>query len=231
MTQPPEYDPVQTFQPMTFQPIQAPVGLAVYQARVRIQTAPDAPEYVVTATTSAPGGDTEKAALEDLLNKIRVAFSLLTTPIPVDSGDIPVDSGDVAPEPFDPNTQIMFEHRIEFAHPEPGLPGIAATIEAATGPLPIEAGEIEARDIEARDIEARDIVDPYHKDHVWPSSGGPQQATVHVDQGRGTIRPPRQKVVEGGGDKRGRYYAYGTRVIVHGDVRMIYDLYGNFTPP
>ena len=216
MTQPPESDPVQTFQPLTFQPILAPPELAVYQAQVRIQTAPDAPEYVVTATTSAPGDDTQKAALEDLLNKITVAFLLLTGPIPVDSGDIPADSGGVAPEQDDPNTQIIFEHRIEFARPGPGLTGIAATIKAATGPLPNET---------------RDVVDPYHKDHVWKSRGGPQQATVHIDEGRGTIQPPLQTVVAGGGDKHKRYYAFGTRVTVHGHVRMIYDLDGNFIPP
>ena len=216
MTQPPGFDPAQTFQPMTFQPIQSPDHLAVYQARVRIQTAPGAPEYMVTATTAKPGSNAERTALEAFLNKITVAFSPLAKPIPVDSGDISVDSGDVAPEPFDPNTEIMFEHGVEFASPGPEPTGVVATLKAATGPLPIEA---------------RDTVDPYHKDHVWQSKGGPQQATVHVDQGRGTIRPPSQKVVAGGGDKRGRYYAYGTRVTVHGDVRMIYDLDGPFTPP
>jgi hypothetical protein len=223
MTQPTGHDSVQTFQLLTFQPIESPGNLAVYRAEAATQTAPGAPEYVVMATTAKPGSDVEKKALEGLLNKITVAFSPLAKQIPVDSSDIPVDSGDtpvdssdVAPEPFDPNTEIMFEHGIEFAGPVPEPTGIVATLKAATGPLPAEF---------------HDIVDPYEKDHVWKSTGGAQQATVRIEGGRGTIRPPLQDVVAGGGDRLHRYYAYGTRVTVHGDVRMIYDLDGNFTPP
>jgi hypothetical protein len=215
-------DQVQNFERLTFRPIQSPDDLAVYEARLTIQTVPGAPEYMVTATTAKPGSNAERTALEAFLSTITVAFARLAEPIPVHSGGIPVhsggipaDSGDVAPE-FDPNTEIMFQHGVEFGGPVPKPTGVVATLKAATGPLPIEA---------------RDTVDPYHKDHVWPSKGGPQQATVHIDSGRGTIRPPLQYVVQGGGDRLHRYYAYGTRVTVHGYVRMTYDLDGNFTPP
>jgi hypothetical protein len=222
MTQPPDsYGSdgteagVPNLQPVKFEPIQNDGRLAVYQALIRNPSEPGT-EYSLTVTAASPAEGPETTALQEFLNEMQVAFSLLPAPVPEDRVT-------EAPDPFDAKNEVLIEPGVVTLGRE-GPVGVAVAVETVTG-------------YDKQSLIKRVIRIFYKttvgagKDHRWTAKGNvPQQATVIVKKGYGTVKatkPPSQNVQVGSK----KYYATGKVVTVHGTIRMTYYLYGSFNPP
>jgi hypothetical protein len=203
-------------QPVSFEPIRNDGRLAVYQALIRNPSEPGT-EYSLTVTAASPAKGPETTALQEFLNEIRAAFSLLPAPLPEDR-----DTG--VPDSFNPENEVLIEPGVVTLGRE-GPVGVAVAVETMTG---YDKQSLIKRVIR---IFYKTTVGPNGKDHRWTAKGNqPQQATIVVKKGYGTVKatkPPFQNVQV----RSAKYYATGKVVTVHGTIRMTYYLYGSFNPP
>jgi hypothetical protein len=206
---------VVSLQAVSFESISSNPKLAVYQAEIVDQANFPGITYSLTVTTASPGDDpASKKALQDFLDEIRAGLEVLP-------GPPQVSLDDEAPEPFNPDQQVMFAFElIESTGPEPVDVGLV--VETTTG-LDIQAETPDAPGVNAagREVEARFTVGPGGREHYW-TSRTPAWARVDVVTGRGNIRNPRLNVAA-----PGKYPRYTRQVIVQGAGRMKYDWHGN----
>jgi hypothetical protein len=205
MTQAPEGSGVQDLQPVTFTLIKDDGVLAVYQALIEARNDPGT-VFSLTATTASPGAGPAGTALLQCLDEIRAAFTVLDQPGPAD----PVEQ---KPAPFDPVAEVQIEPGL--ARTDRDRPVYAALTAQATAGTPTTLR--------------------YKKRQRWKSSGGKSWATVRVQGGNGTIRPPacwvspRRAGTTSTVASPDTYETYSDTVTLSGtSAMMLYILYGNF---
>jgi hypothetical protein len=201
-------------QRISFEEIKNDGKLTVYQARIGYSDVPGAQVYALTAITSSPRSNVEKAALEEVLNEMRAAFTLQHEPV--------VGESDDTPEQFDwPNEIVFLPSLISIGHQGPV--SVAVTVEGTIGDDEITTGDDEQ-------LRAHVVTLPKYRNHHWHSSSGYKtQATVNVGLGVGTLSPaPNPPNPIGPGPV---YKTTGKTVVVHADKRLKYTFGGSFNYP
>lgn len=208
-------------QPISFEEIKDDGKLTVYQARIGYSDVPGAQVYALTAITISPRSDVEKAALEEVLNEMRAAFTLQHEPVRGESDD--------TPEQFDwPNEIVFLPSLISIGHQEPV--SVAVTVEGTIGDDEITTGDDESATGDLELLRAYPVTLPKRRNHHWHSSSGyATQATVNVGLGTGTLSPaPNPPNPIGPGPV---YTTVGKTVVVHANKRLNYTFGGSFNYP